>query len=249
MPGGTLLVSRLVNWFPHFKMRLEALGFPDVHVTGSEKDGLNMLINEFKPGYVLMGSNFYDCGTPYMVGQMLSVFPKLNIAVLNTSPFPDAVAAWFVFHGIQFYVKFADGKDELHHGLKCVLDGKKYIAPDVQQILDGLAEWPVVPLKATRRQKEILLMLCCGFSIKRIVDRLQVCKATVEKHITELLKIFNSRDRGELIKTVNSLEIFSKNDLRFYDTSENDVILPDWAKTQRQINQIANNREIRRIVC
>ena len=124
MPGGTLLVSRAVNWFPHFKERLEAFGFPGVRVTAVEKDGLNMLINELKPDYALIDSNFYDCGTPYMVGQMLSVFPKLNIAVINTSPFPDAVAAWFIFHGVNFYVNWLDGKEEFHHGLQCILEGK-----------------------------------------------------------------------------------------------------------------------------
>lgn len=247
MPGGTLLVSRAVNWFPHFKERLEAFGFPDVRVTAVEKDGLNMLINELKPDYVLIGSNFYDCGTPYMVGQMLGVFPKLNIAVINTSPFPDAVAVWFVFHGVRFYVKWLDGKEEFHHGLQCILDRKKYIAPDVQAILDGLEEYPVVPLKETKRQKEILLMLCCGFTIKRIEGRLHVCKGTVEHHIRELMKIFNSRGREELIKTVNCLDIFTKNELRFYDTANNIVVLPEWAKTQQRINQIANNKGMRGI--
>jgi DNA-binding NarL/FixJ family response regulator len=242
MPGGTLLVSRLVNWFPHFKMRLEELGFPDVHATCTEKDGLNMLINELKPGYVLMGSNFYDCGTPYMAGQMLSVFPKLNIAVLGSNYFPDAVATWFMFHGIKSYVKVSDSKDEIRRGLQCVLNGKKYVAPDVQNILNGLGQWPVVPLKATRRQKEILLMLCCGFTIKRIEDRLHVCKATVENHVRRLMLIFNSNGREELIKTVFRLEIFSKNELCFSDTSSNNIILPGWAKTQQRINQIKNEK-------
>jgi len=244
MPGGTLLISRAVNWFPQFKERLEALGFPDVHVTAVEKDGLNMLINELNPDYVLIDSNFYDCGTPYMVGQMLRVFTKLNIAVISTSPFPDAIAAWFVFHGVKFYVKWLDGKEEFHHGLQCFLDGKRYIAPDVQNILDGLAEWPVIPLKATRRQKEILLMLCCGFSIQRIQDRLHICKATVEYHVRELMKIFNSRGREELIKTVNCLDIFTKNELRFYDTGNYSFVFPGWVKTQQRTNQIANNRGI-----
>jgi len=242
MASGTLLVSRAVNWFPHFKERLEAFGFPNVRVTAAEKDGLNMLINELKPDYVLIDSNFYDCGTPYMIGQMLSVFPKLNIAVINTSPFPDAVATWFIFHGVQFYVKWLDGEKEFNRGLKCVLEKKKYIAPDVQVILDGLEEFPVIPLKATKREKETLLMLCCGFSIKRIEDRLHVCKMTVEHHIRELMKIFNSRGREELIKTVHCLDIFTKEELRFYDNGNSNFSLPEWAKKQQRINQIANNK-------
>jgi DNA-binding NarL/FixJ family response regulator len=176
-----------------------------------------------------------------MVGQLLKLFPKLKIAVLSTSPFPDAIAVWFVFHGIKFYVKLSDGNDEFNHGLKCILEGKKYIASDVQRILDSLTEYPDIPLKATKRQKEVLLMLCCGFSIKRIIGRLHIGKVTVEKHIKELLKIFNSRGREELIKTAYCLEIFTKNDLRFFDTGYNDDYLPDWARAQININKINKN--------
>jgi DNA-binding NarL/FixJ family response regulator len=243
MSGGTLLVSRAVNWFPHFKMRLETLGFPDVHVTCKEKDGLNMLINELKPQYVLMSSTFYDCGTPYMVGQLLSVFEDLNIAIINSSFFPDAIAAWFIFHGIKYYVKLLDGKEEFHRGLQCVLNRKKYIAPDVQAIINELGEIEV-PLKETRRQREVLLMICCGLSIKKMINNLQVCKATIENHIRELMKIFNSRDRLELMRTVNKLGIFTKEELSFYDDGNYNGTLPEWAKTQKQI---AKSREKRKL--
>ena len=239
MQGGTLLVSRAVNWFPHFKTRLEALGFPDVHVTCKEKDGLNMLINELKPQYVLMSSTFYDCGTPYMVGQLLSVFKDLNIAIINSSFFPDAIAAWFIFHGIKYYVKLLDGKEEFYRGLQCILNRKKYIAPDVQAIIDDLGEIEV-PLKETRRQKEVLLMICRGLSIKKIINNLQVCKATIENHIRELMKIFNARDRLELFNTVRKLKIFTDEELSFYDDGEYKAALPEWAVTQRKI---AKSRE------
>ena len=183
-----------------------------------------------------------------MVGQLLSAFSDLNIAIINTISFPDAIAVWFKFHGVKSYVKLSDGPDEFQHGLQCFLDGKNYIAPDVQYILDELGEeLPKVPLKETRRQKEILLMLCCGFTVMRIVDKLHICRATVEKHITELVKIFNSRDRAELVYTVNRLEIFTKDELRFYDTSDRNMKLPDWAKTQQRINKLAKSKTIRGI--
>jgi len=239
--GGTLLVNRDVKLFPFYKMRLEALGFPDVHVTGKDKDGLNMLIDELKPAYVLIDSNFYSCGTPYMVGQLLGVFPKLNIAVITISPFPDDIAAWFVFHGVKTYIKYNDGIDEFHYGLRCFLNGKNYIAPDVQKIIDELPEWPDVSLKSTRRQKEILLMLYDGFAIKNIEDNLHVCKATVEYHIRELMKLFGCRGREELIKTVSCLDIFSKQDLCFHAPTYNAIKLPDWARAQQYITRKMSN--------
>jgi DNA-binding NarL/FixJ family response regulator len=243
MAGGTLLVNRDTKMFPFYKMRLEALGFPDVHVTGKDKDGLNMLINELKPGYVLFDSNFYYCGTPYMIGRLLSVFPKLNIAVITISIFPDDLAAWFIFHGVKTYIKYNDGLDVFYCGLKSFLNGKSFISPDVQEIIDNM-EWPDVSLSETRRQKEILLMLCNGFSIKNIEDNLQISKATVEFHIRGLMKTFNCEGREELIKTVHCLDIFSKQDLCFSPEKHNKDKLPDWAKAQQFITKITNNRQL-----
>jgi DNA-binding NarL/FixJ family response regulator len=237
MPGGTLLVSRYVNWFPHFKEGLEGLGFPDVHVTSMDKDGLNMLVNELRPGYLIMDSNFYGCGTPFMVRQLLEVFPELNIAIVTIAPFSDSTATWFVKHGVKAYIKWADGEDELHYGLQCFLDGKEYVAHDVQMILDSLPEWPDIKQKATKRHREILLMLCRGNAIKDIEQNLHICKATVEYHIRELMKIFNCGGREELINTVHCLKIFSDEDLAFNDTGYNTDKLPDWVKTQRAINR------------
>ena len=128
--------------------------------------------------------------------------------------------------------------EEFNHGLQCFLAGKNYIAPDMQEILDGLSEWPDMRLKTTVRQKEVLLMLCNGFTIKRIEDDLHVCKATVENHIKELKKIFNCRGREELIKTAFCLDIVSKKDLCFSDTSYQNTELPDWAKTQQYMNRM-----------
>lgn len=242
--AGTLLVNRDVKLFPLYKTRLEALGFPDVHVTGKDKDGLNMLINELKPAYVLFDSNFYYCGTPYMIGRLLNVFPKLNIAVLTISVFPDDLAAWFIFHGIKTYVKINDGFEEFNQGLKSFLNGRNYISPDVQNLISELPELPDVTLSETRRQKEVLLMLCNGFSIKHIEDNLQISKATVEFHIRGLMKIFNSEGREELIKTVHCLDIFSKQDLCFSPEKYNKVKLPDWARAQQFMTRMTNNREL-----
>ena len=201
MAGGTLMISRANNLFPHFRKELNTLGFPDIHITDADK------------------------------------VPKLNITVLALEPFPDKIATWFVFHGIKNYIKLLDGFDEFHRGLRCVLNGKTYIAPDVERIIDTLSEWPDVSLKETRRQKEILLMLCKGFSIKQIEDCLHIGRVTVEYHIKDLKRLFNCDGREELINVAHCLDIFPREALCSYDTSHKKVTLPDWAKTQQHINR------------
>jgi hypothetical protein len=109
MPGGTLIVSRAKKLFPWYQKRLLEFGFNDVEATGEERDSLNMVINEVKPRLVMVDSGFYHAGTPYVTGQMLKRFPKLNIAAVSMGEFPDILGAWFYFHGVKSYVNFLGG--------------------------------------------------------------------------------------------------------------------------------------------
>jgi DNA-binding NarL/FixJ family response regulator len=216
MPGGTLLVSRYENWFAHFKTRLEALGFRDVHVTGKEKDALNVVINEVKPKNVLISSNFYSGATPYMVGQLIEAFPKVKFSVLTSGYFPDGLAVMFVIHGVKGYVKLADGKEEFHAGLTSIREGNNYVAPAVQKIIDGMEAYPEMRSKADKRQMGILVLLCNGKTPATIADCFNVSKRTVEWHIEELCKVFHANSREELISIAIYLDIVTKDDLRFF---------------------------------
>ena len=72
MKGGTLMISRAVKNHSYYKGRLEALGFSNVTLTALEKDGLNSLIRDLEPDLIMMGARFYECSTPYMMGELKS---------------------------------------------------------------------------------------------------------------------------------------------------------------------------------
>ena len=230
MSKGTLLVSRYTKLLPHFKKRIEALGFPDVHVTDKEKDGLNTVINEVKPHYVILGSNFYSAATPYMAGQLHNLFPRLTIAAVTTAPFPDDLAAWFVFHGVRYYINLFDGLDEFHHGLNCLLQGKEYISPSVQKVINRLHEVPDVRNKADKRQLEVLILLCNGNSPIAIADCLHISRWTVDWHIKELKKVFHVHTREQLISMAFYLGIVRKEDMVFFAKKAEKIIIPNWGK-------------------
>jgi DNA-binding NarL/FixJ family response regulator len=223
-------VSRYTKLFPHFKKQLEAMGFPDVHVTDREKDGLNMMINEVKPRYVIIGSNFYNAATPYMVGQLIRLFPRLTVAAVTTAPFPDDLAANFIFHGAGYYINLLDGIEEFRHGLNCVLQGKEYIAPAVQALIDGMGAIPEIKPNADKRQIEVLIMLCNGTNNLDIADHLHISRRTVDWHINELKKVFHVHTREQLISMAFYLGIVEKKDLVFFAQKANKVVIPQWGK-------------------
>ena len=232
-----MLVSRLEKLLNHFKTRLEALGYTGVSVTCKEKDALNNVINNVKPRIVLMGSNFYSGATPYMVGRLAGAFPKVNFCVLSTGYFSDTVAARFIFHGAKSYVKLADGIDEFHLGLKYIREGKRYVACDVQRVIDALPAWPEMKTNADKRQFEVLLLLCNGKKPVDIADKLHISRRTVDWHIEELFTVFGVNSREELTATAFYLEVVTKDDLYFINEKQKETRLPEWAGAQRTMNK------------
>jgi hypothetical protein len=138
--NAVLLISRYTNLLPFYKSFFEGLGFSDVHTTDKDKDGLNMLINELKPRRIFIASNFYSIATPYMVGLLHEMFPKINITAVTTDDFPNNMAAWFLFHEAKSYVNLLDSIEELKNGLKHIRGGENYVSPSVQRIIDGLED-------------------------------------------------------------------------------------------------------------
>ena len=238
MRGGTLIVSRAKNLLSSYKKNLETVyGFKNVTCTSAEKDGLNMAINEIKPKLLMMDSDFYLAGTPYMIGALLKKFPKLNIAIISMHDYPISHAVWFIWHGAKSFVRLWDGEDEFKKGIEAVRDGKGYISPCIKVLIESFQEWPDTRCKVTKRQMECLNMLCCGLVPERIGDVLHITRKTVNNHLDRLYDTFHVSSRGEMIALAWSMGLITKLDLRFYDGKTADLKLPEWAVAKKEIEK------------
>ncbi|MDR0474147.1 MAG: LuxR C-terminal-related transcriptional regulator [Treponema sp.] len=243
MTGGTLVVTRMEKLHARIKRRFEELGFTNVAVTSKEKDGLNFDISELKPRLVIISSSFYEAGTPYMMGRMLKDFPKLRIAPISLLPYSDKVAAWFRWYGVKSYVNLCEGYEEFHKGLQDIRQGKEYIAPRVQRLLEESAEWRSPNAHTPKRQKEVLVLACNGFSPLEIGDCLHISKRTAEGHLNALYNTFCVHTREELISNAFYLGVVIREDLCFRRKSRQPDSLPMWAV----INQRAGNHDPPRV--
>ena len=246
MAGGTLVVSRRENLFPHYKKRFEQLGFVDVTVTGVEKDGLYMLINELKPRLLLIGSAFHHIGTLYMTGELHRRFPKLNIAVISVGDFPPKLAPWFIWYGARSFVDLWEGLEEFYRGLQMVREGRQYISPLVQDLIDRQNEWPDTKGKATKRLMECLIMLCCGLEPEEIGKELHICRRTVYGHLDTLYGIFHAKNRVEMVALAWTMGLVTPEDIKFYSRRPEGLSLPKWAKIKMSMNKERAGKGIRR---
>jgi DNA-binding NarL/FixJ family response regulator len=238
LPGGTLIVNRAINLFPFFRKRLEDAGFNDVETTGEEKDSLNMVINEKKPRLLLVGSGFYHAATPYMMGQVIRRFPKLNIAAVSLGEFPDEIAVWFIWHGVKSYLNLWDGEEEFYAGLEEIQKGKPYISPNVWCLLDLFPAWPDVNDKATKRYLEVLVLVCKGCSIKEICSLLHISRNTLNTHMKQMHRIFHVQSRDELVSMAWELGLVTRRDC-FYRRSIDNWPLPEWAAIKQKTSKMS----------
>lgn len=231
MIGGTLVVSRAVNLHSRYKMRFEQLGFENVTVTSVKRDGLNMLINEKNPRLLIMSSDFYQAGTPFMTGELHCMFPELYIAVVSVHDYPLRLAPWFIWHGANAYASLWEGYEEFHRGLQLIRNGKPYISPSVKKIIEHFDEWPDTKNKMTKREMECLILLCCGFVPVRIGEVLHIARNTVHCHLANLYNTFHVQSREEMVALAWELELVTTKDIRFYDckTNEKIIVYPEWA--------------------
>jgi DNA-binding NarL/FixJ family response regulator len=216
MTGGTLIISRAKNILPFWKYYLKTVGFQNVAITTEEKDSLNWVINKLKPRLVFMESCFYEAATPYMTGRLLRNFPKLRIVAFSVGDFPDDLAMWFYFHGVKNYINFRDGMSEFRRGIQKILRGEEFRSRKVQRRIDLRREIPKPAYRFTKRQMEVLLLLCNGFTTDEAGEVLYISARTVEKHKTSLYAVFHVRNERELMRVAYYMDLFKKDELCFY---------------------------------
>jgi DNA-binding NarL/FixJ family response regulator len=216
MVGGTLVVSREVKNHAFFKKRFEALGFPDVTPTALNKDALNFLIHDLKPGLVIMGARFYQCCTPFFMGELKQNFPKIKMAAVCIGEYPAELAMYFNLNGGNSYVTSFDGIDQFYEGLEEIRKGREYISPEVVERIDLRREYPKPAGNISERHRQVVLLVCCGFRDIDIAKTMAIAKSTVENYKTEIYTSLNVRNANELIRTALTFGIVKLDELYFY---------------------------------
>ena len=223
MKGGTLFISRNINVFSWLENAFIDCGFFDVTPISLERDALSAKLNELKPKYVFINSEFYSCVTPFMIGLLHDKFPDLNINIVNFGNFPDSLAVRFIFHGAKSYLNVNDGIEEFKKGLNIIKTGQVYYSPGVRWQIGELDEIKNLKSKTTDREWQVLFLVCNGFIDEGIMFYLSISKKTVDNHIQSLNKKLDVANRWNLIRKAVYLGWVKKEHLVF---NGNDLKIP-----------------------
>jgi len=181
------------------KMFREGLRFAlsqvtDIEIVGDADNGKAFLklLEQVKPDVVLM-----DVSMPVMDGaEATEEAMKLNpdTKIIALSMFGDTeYYQKMVSKGVRGFLIKETGVDELVTAIQTVNDGGTYFSQQLlQNIIINMANPAVRSSKSkvidlTRREEEVLELICKGYSNKEIADALFISQKTVEGHKSNLM--------------------------------------------------------------
>jgi DNA-binding NarL/FixJ family response regulator len=177
---------------------------PEFEVIGTASNGMEYfkLLESLLPDVVLM-----DIGMPVMDGieateKTSAEYPLINVIAL--SMFSDQEYYHrMVSAGVKGFLIKEAGIDELEKAIKSIHQGNAYFSQELlRNIIVNISNPKVTsrdPFQLTRREEEVLQMICKGFTTKEISDLLFISQKTVEGHKTNLLSKTNSKNTINLM--------------------------------------------------
>ena len=99
---------------------------------------------------------------------------------------------------------------ELSTAIDRVLAGGIYLDPNAG---DALRERETAPEALTAREREVLLLISRGFSIKDVSGKLSITERTVQAHLTSIYDKFQCRSKGEALLVGLKYGVFTVDEL------------------------------------
>jgi two-component system response regulator NreC len=179
---------------------------PDIRVIGEAADGEQSVARaiELDPDVVLM-----DISMPLLKGfdavrRIRKTRPNIKVLILTVSDDEDLVARC-LDAGAAGYVLKDSPPLQLVYAIHTVLQGQQFLSP---KVLTGLVrQYISQPLDfkegydlLSDREREILVFLAEGLSLKEIATKLDLSVKTVDAHKYNLMRKLDLHDRSELIR-------------------------------------------------
>jgi two-component system response regulator NreC len=179
---------------------------PDIEVIGEAADGKEAVEEAIRlnPNVVLM-----DISMPVLKGfdavrRIRKVRPDAKVLILTVYDDEDLVARC-LDAGAAGYVLKDSPPLQLVYAIQTVYRGQQYMSPRVltgvvRQYISQPADFKGGYELLSDREREILVLLAEGQSLKDIASRLNLSVKTVDAHKYNLMRKLDLHDRSELIR-------------------------------------------------
>ncbi len=181
---------------------------PEFKVVAQAKDGEDLLekMVSIKTDCVVMDLSMPNLDGLATLKEIRKKFPKIKVLVLtmqkDVEHFKHAMS-----NGACGYILKDGAFDQLVTAIKVVMKGKKFISPDISNLIaeqyvrsvDQGGDTPSLEI-LTLREKEILRCIAEGKANKNIAAKLKISIRTVETHRSNLIEKLGLKTPASLVK-------------------------------------------------
>lgn len=177
---------------------------PDLEVAGEAADGPTVLerVREEAWDLVLLDLSMPGAEGVETLRRILRVEPDLPVLVFSIHP-EERLARQLLQAGARGYVQKDVGSDELVRAVRRVLDGERYVSPELAaRLADTISgEAGAEPHDAlSERELQVLRLLGEGFEIGEIAEELSLSPKTVSTYRSRMLDKMGLDSKAALIR-------------------------------------------------
>jgi DNA-binding NarL/FixJ family response regulator len=201
MPGQKKIKVAIVDDHQLFRNGLRFIieNETDMEIVIEASNGKEFLfyLENLRPDVVLMDINMPEMDGVETTRQAVLKFPDLHILVLSMYSEIEYYNTMIELGVRGFILKDIDNA-ELVAAIRKVNSGGTYFSQEL--LLRLIKQKPESPgIELTRREKEVLELICKGHSNQKISEDLYISQRTVERHRSSLLDKTNSRNSISLV--------------------------------------------------
>lgn len=153
-------------------------------------------LEKYQPNVLFMDISLPDESGIDLCKKVMKLYPKIKILGLSTYN-QQSIIQDMMKSGASGYLLKNASKEELLDAIDSVMAGEEYLCFEAEESLQNTEN--LVPI-ITKREKEVLGLICEGFTNPEIAEKLFISLPTANTHRKSLLAKFGAKNVASLVK-------------------------------------------------
>ena len=153
-------------------------------------------LEKYQPNVIFMDISLPDESGIDLCKKVVKLYPKIKILGLSTYN-QQSIIQDMMKSGASGYLLKNASKEELLDAIDAVMAGEEYLCFEAEESLQNTEN--LIPI-ITKREKEVLGLICEGFTNPEIAEKLFISLPTANTHRKSLLAKFGAKNVASLVK-------------------------------------------------